>query len=745
MVIKCNEFLIHGEVVVKETGRALAGLTVEALDDDLFFDDRLGSTVTDKDGKFEIRYDRSDFIDLFLDPKPDVFLRVLGTSGKQLLTTKDHVRYDAGGTEYFRIEIPKNQLEEEPNDMERSKYEITGKVDPKQLKDIPKKAQLTAYAIRDRKLLGSGPVKKNGKFTIKYEYDTSLEGKKKLPLGVQITFAPKMPGDSIVNEKFKRAFLPAKDFSKKQNTYFIEASDKIVRAAFDDYFIIDWFARTCVTRSPCIQTLSCSSIEDGLCYDEKDVENAWVKIYEIRTPSIFLMGTTPTETSALVAEGSTDSSGRFRAEWTRCRYRFFFPFYFVKGYRIEVGQIIDGGYNQVFMDPSDVLRDLTDDICEEVYIDRADLEEPVDAEGELTGRVFKLTRIGNIPVGYIEQNNSSAFYGYADSSDASDSATLKVKDCAIGRTIKLFANIGSGLLAGANKVGHFRLKYSYTVGGTTTEDYFKMPFRNLRDATAAEKPLTGPYVTEDLGPIAGPDSLRNVYVYPNPYDLTVDKQWVYKGLVAVIDTRQLPLESGLVTITIEPLKNDMSTYPSGFITSPGDLSFTIMVDNTLPTVNMGDIAGPYGTAVACAMLDLDLHNTYTACDGNTRKQLTGMISVPYNVSDPNQHLWRLSVFAEYGDVCDRNIAMQTVSYTDTTVVPLSSRPDWGGGSFTATSQGKTHTTDVRNNPIPGSLLNKWDQCAYQFTVRVHKRVSNGEHGYSRWDFSKHITVKDKKI
>lgn len=742
MIIKCKEFLIHGEVVVKEIGKALSGLTVEALDADLFVDDRLGSTVTDKEGKFGIRYDKSDFIDLFLDPKPDIFLRVLSSSGKLLHTTKDHVRYDAGGTEYFRIEIPKNQNDEERNNMEQSKYKITGKVDPKQLKGIPEKVQLTAYAIRDRKLLGFGRVKKGGKFTIEYEYDIYLEDKKRLPLGVQITFAPQMPDDNIVNERFRRGFLPAKAFAEEQNVYTIEASADVIRAAFDGRFIIDWNARICVTRTPCIQVLSCSSIEDALCYDEQDVANAWVKIYEIRTPLLVPIGTTPSETSVLVAEGSTNSSGRFHAEWSNCRYRYRLPFYFIQGYRVEVGQIIDGGYNQVHIDPPEVLRELIDDICEEVYIDRTDLEEPIDAEGELTGNVFKLTRIGNIPVGYIEQNSGSTFYGYADSSGTTDSATLQVKDCAIGRTIKLFANIGSGLLSGANQMGYFRLKYSYTVDSTTIEDYFQKPFRNLREATITEEPLTGPYVTEDLGPVLGPDSVRNVYTYPNPYDLAIDKQWVYKGLVAVINTRQLPLDSGLVTITIEPLKNDMTAYPSGFITTSGDLSFTIMVDNTAPTVNIGSITGPYGSAVACAMLDLDLHNSYTACDGNTRKQLTGTISVPYSVSDPNQHLWQLRVLAQYGDVCDRNIVMQTVSYTDTTVVPLASRPDWSGGAFTATSQGKTHTTDVWNDPIPGSVLNKWDQCAYQFTVRVHKRVSNGEHRYYWWDFNKHITIKE---
>lgn len=741
MEYKHRDFLIHGEVMVKQTGKPLAGLVVEALDKDLFVDDRLGSVITDQDGKFEIRYDKTDFIDVFLDPKPDIFLRILSPQGKQIHTTKDHVRYESGHTEYFRIEISK-ELIEEPDDMEKSNYKITGQLKADQIKDIPEKAELTAYAIRDRKLIGTGAVNKDGKFSIEYNYDTYGEGEKRQALGIQLTFAPKIPDDNIINEKFKYGFIPAKEFKEQKNVFVTTASADIISAAFDGPFIIDWFARICVTRTPCIQVLSCTSIEGDLCYGEKDVKGARVKIYEIRTPSLIPFGITPVETPVLVAEGTTDSSGRFHAEWSSCHYRYMIPLYFVRGYRVEVGQIIDGGYHQIYTDPTDVLRDLIDDICEEVYVDRNSLEEGVEAEGELTGDVFKLTRIGNIPVGYIEQNSSSAFYGYADSSGATDSATLKVKDTAIGRTIKLFANIGAGLLSGANQMGYFRLKYSYSIGGSTYEDYFKMRFRNLREATIAEEPVTGPYVTEDLGPVAGPDSQVNVYAYPNPYDLAVDKQWIYKGLISVINTRQLPVNNGLITVTIEPLKNDMTPYPAGFITTPDDLSFTMMIDNTSPTVNIGSVTGPYGSAVACGFLDLNLHNTYTACDGNTRKQLSGSVSLPYSVSDLTENLWQLKVTAEYGDVCDRSILMQTVSYTSTSVVPLASRPDWSGGSFTATSLGKTHTTDVWGGAIPGSLLNKWDQCAYQFTVRVHKRVSNGEHGYYWWDFSKHITLKD---
>lgn len=737
-----REFSITGQVTEKESGEGIVGLMVEALDKDIFFDDRLGSTLTDKDGRFSITYRRSDFNEFFLDPEPDIYLRVRGSGDRVLYTTENKIRYNAGRSEAFNIEISKDLIEE-PNVMQTSNYKVTGKIDPKQLEDIPEKANLTAYVMRDRKLLGSAPVQEDGTFSVEYAYEVYSEEDKIQPLGVQLTFAPIVPDDSIVNEKFKKSFLPSGDFKSEGEMFYAEASKAVIESAFEREFIIDWFRKICITRDPCVQVLTCSSIESGVCYHEKDLANARVRIHEVRQS--LLLGPWPTPNppyTVLVDEGDTDSSGRYWAEWTICHYRYIFPFYITLGYRVEVGQIIDGAFQQIYMDPEDELRDLPNGVCSEVYIPETDVIQPTDPEGELTGSTFKLTRIGNIPVGYIEQNAASDFYGFANSSSATDSATLKVTDSAIGRTIKLFANIGAGLLSGSNEMRYYRLKYSYESDGTTYENYFTIPFRNLREATDAEKPITGPYVTENLGPIVGPDSQRNVYEYPNPYDLTVDKQWVYKGLIMVINTRSLPLTHGRFTITIEPLKADMSELTSE-ITNPQDLSFTMMVDNTAPTVSIDNIGGPYGSTVACGFLDLDFNSNYTACDGHTRKQLTGTVTVPYSVNDNQGNLWKLRVFADYGDVCDRRLNMQTVDYTDTTIVPVSQRPSWSGGSFTASSTGKNSTTDVNGNPIPGSQLNTWDQCAYQFTVRVSKRVSNGEHAYYAWDFEKHITLKDK--
>ncbi|HEX8903473.1 MAG TPA: hypothetical protein VF771_01385, partial [Longimicrobiaceae bacterium] len=98
-------FHVSGRVVDSSTGRGAAGVRVEAWDRDLLIDDLIGSTETDENGQFQMRFDRSYFDELFVDRRPDLFFRVF--RGEEPLDATDSpVIWDAGPeTREVRIEV----------------------------------------------------------------------------------------------------------------------------------------------------------------------------------------------------------------------------------------------------------------------------------------------------------------------------------------------------------------------------------------------------------------------------------------------------------------------------------------------------------------------------------------------------------------------------------------------------------------------------------------------------------------
>jgi class 3 adenylate cyclase len=106
-----GRFRISGVLRERETGRALPGLLVRAFDQDLLFDDRLGEAISDAEGTFEIRF-TEDLIGAF-EKRPDIYLRVFDASGsRELATTAQSVRRDAGSDTTIDVAVPRDRLRE---------------------------------------------------------------------------------------------------------------------------------------------------------------------------------------------------------------------------------------------------------------------------------------------------------------------------------------------------------------------------------------------------------------------------------------------------------------------------------------------------------------------------------------------------------------------------------------------------------------------------------------------------------
>ena len=73
-------------------------------------DDRLGAATSDREGRFEIRFTADAFAEIF-DAEPDLYLRVFDASGeRELLSTIEDVRRNAGRDSWFELEIPHDLL-----------------------------------------------------------------------------------------------------------------------------------------------------------------------------------------------------------------------------------------------------------------------------------------------------------------------------------------------------------------------------------------------------------------------------------------------------------------------------------------------------------------------------------------------------------------------------------------------------------------------------------------------------------
>jgi FtsP/CotA-like multicopper oxidase with cupredoxin domain len=107
-----ERFKIQGLIREKESGTGVGNLLVKAYDQDLLFDDLLGTALTGADGKFEIEGFAGDFSEL-LEQCPDIYLKIYTRdTRREIYSTEEGVRYDAEGIENFEVSIPAANLGE---------------------------------------------------------------------------------------------------------------------------------------------------------------------------------------------------------------------------------------------------------------------------------------------------------------------------------------------------------------------------------------------------------------------------------------------------------------------------------------------------------------------------------------------------------------------------------------------------------------------------------------------------------
>ena len=102
---KANEWTVFGTVTDVQ-GKSAAGVTVRVFDRDRKYDDLLGETVTDENGDFSVLYHERDFAEPG-EKLPDLYVMVSDAAGKSLYSSRDTVRFEAGRSEYFAIQLGK--------------------------------------------------------------------------------------------------------------------------------------------------------------------------------------------------------------------------------------------------------------------------------------------------------------------------------------------------------------------------------------------------------------------------------------------------------------------------------------------------------------------------------------------------------------------------------------------------------------------------------------------------------------
>ena len=449
------------------------------------------------------------------------------------------------------------------------------------------------------------------------------------------------------------------------------------------------------------------------CYNKEPLSSADAEVYVRLSKDYNIIG----ENIPL------DINGRF--EYTQVWYSAFtlvasIPF----SARIEVYQKTPDGEHSLYAGD----HSFFDNQASTIFIDRDKVEiiPTHDPPTPSAGHYFGFERVGNIPVECIFKPTdpdlpSDEFIGYVDSSGDKlgtilGSADLKLKDYAFGGTLHLYANIGEGygkqLIGGVDMsqipIKYFRIKYDYEnpeTGEKVNNEYISNTFMNTKN-------IVGGISTEFMGPLHNHPGtgapIPPTFVYPNPYETDTDKDWKYRGLIYVLNTLALPRNYGKYTFTIEPLDANMNPIQPP-VANQADCKLILLIDNNHQalTGEIEDILRFDGTGTGpCGFLDLK----------GMQATQSSEIKVKYTINDFHGNLLYYRIRARYGK--DKEINFVTKSYSRS-----GTSPHWKGVWHDLVAKGEV-----------------WQQCAYEFELGVHRRITNGFTSLCWKEFTYHITI-----
>lgn len=157
---------ISGQLL-NTNNQPLGGFRVEAWDKDVLIDDFVGEAITDKNGNFEIIFEKNRFRELFIDNKSDIYFKIYAND-KIIHNTEDSVLWnidrDQSNLEIIIDRLTEN-IPEEPTNKGLKVYGVLRDEFGVLMSDVT--VEVLDRDLRNEELLGSDSPK-NGKYEVYY-------------------------------------------------------------------------------------------------------------------------------------------------------------------------------------------------------------------------------------------------------------------------------------------------------------------------------------------------------------------------------------------------------------------------------------------------------------------------------------------------------------------------------------------------------------------------------------------------